>query len=80
MLQLSLPIQEGVQQHSLLVPHHNIQLHDNLYVKLKGLCDYHRIKLFWVPAKYATTMNVEGMDIYNQVMLPKAKEKALAAK
>ncbi|SFJ77191.1 plasmid segregation protein ParM [Paenibacillus sp. UNC496MF] len=42
----------------------SILMRDYLEPKLKQLCDDSRIQLFYVPAKYAVTLNAEGLDFF----------------
>lgn len=42
----------------------SILMRPNLYPLLKSLCDEREIKLFYVPAPYAITMNAEGLDAF----------------
>jgi plasmid segregation protein ParM len=59
----------------------SILMKDILYPMLKKLCDKPELQaeLLWVPAKYAPLMNVEGLNIFLNNVLPQLKEKDLAS-
>lgn len=42
----------------------SILMEPNILNKLKAICDKTRIQLFYVPAKYAVTLNAEGLDYF----------------
>lgn len=42
----------------------SILMREYLYPKLKELADHSRFKLLYVPAKYAVTLNAEGLDYF----------------
>lgn len=42
----------------------SILMREYLYPKLKELTDHSRINLLYVPAKYAVTLNAEGLDFF----------------
>ncbi|AGA60014.1 hypothetical protein Theco_4010 (plasmid) [Thermobacillus composti KWC4] len=42
----------------------SILMREQLYPKLKELCDKVRIQLLYVPAEYAVTLNAEGLDYF----------------
>lgn len=42
----------------------SILMRESIYPKLKALADNSRIQLFYVPAKYAVTLNAEGLDYF----------------
>lgn len=58
----------------------SIVFKDEMYEPLKNLMDGCKGKLLWIPEKYSTTMNVDGMDVVLSVMLPALKEKYLNSK
>lgn len=58
----------------------SITLKDKLYNPLKAVADDCRGKILWIPEKYATTINVEGMDVFLNVLLPQLKEQYMAKK
>lgn len=40
----------------------SILMKESIFGKLKNIADHSRIQLFYVPAKYAVTLNAEGLD------------------
>lgn len=56
----------------------SILMRPMLFEKLKALCDEREIKLFYVPAKYAVTLNAIGLDQFVRGNIYKAlKERAI---
>ncbi|WP_066412890.1 ParM/StbA family protein [Sutcliffiella cohnii] len=60
----------------------SILMREILYPLLKKYCDRDEVQaeILWIPEQYATLMNVEGLNIFLNTVLPQLKEKELAAK
>lgn len=48
---------------------------DEMYEPLRNLMDGCKGKLLWIPEKYATTMNVDGMQVFMNTLFPQLKAK-----
>ncbi|EJS44966.1 hypothetical protein ICG_06085 [Bacillus cereus BAG1X1-3] len=53
----------------------SIALKDDLYKKLLEFSSVNDIQLLWIPKKYATEMNVKGMEILSEKLLSKVSQK-----
>ncbi|MEB9975290.1 ParM/StbA family protein [Bacillus cereus] len=53
----------------------SIALKDDLYIKLLEFSRVNDIQLLWIPKKYATEMNVKGMEILSEKLLSKVSQK-----
>lgn len=53
----------------------SIALKDDLYKKSLEFCKVNDIQLLWIPQKYATEMNVRGMEILSDKLLSKVTKK-----
>ncbi|WP_368661261.1 hypothetical protein AB3U43_03825 (plasmid) [Bacillus cereus] len=53
----------------------SIALKDDLYKKLLEFSRVNDIQLLWIPEKYATEMNVKGMEILSEKLLSKVSQK-----
>lgn len=53
----------------------SIALKGDLYKKLLAFCKVNDIQLLWIPEKYATEMNVKGMEILSEKLLSKVSQK-----
>ncbi|MEN8648649.1 ParM/StbA family protein [Bacillus toyonensis] len=53
----------------------SIALKDDLYKKLLEFSKVNDIQLLWIPEKYATEMNVKGMEILSDKLLSKVSKK-----
>ncbi|WP_342047970.1 ParM/StbA family protein [Bacillus sp. OTU530] len=57
----------------------SILLEDSLYPKFKDFCDKNEMELLWAPPEFATEMNVQGMQIYQEIMKEQADEEIAAS-
>ncbi|WP_422424496.1 hypothetical protein [Bacillus sp. PSXD-155] len=53
----------------------SIALKDDLYKKALEFCKVNDIQLLWIPQKYATEMNVRGMEILSDKLVSKVTKK-----
>lgn len=53
----------------------SIALKDDLYKKALGFCKVNDMQLLWIPEKYATEMNVRGMEILSDKLVSKVAKK-----
>jgi len=53
----------------------SIALKDDLYKKALEFCKINDIQLLWIPQKYATEMNVRGMEILSDKLVSKVTKK-----
>ena len=53
----------------------SIALKDDLYKKLLDFCTTNEMQLLWIPEKYATEMNVRGMEILSNKLVSKVAKK-----
>lgn len=53
----------------------SIALKDDLYKKSLEFCKVNDIQLLWIPQKYATEMNVRGMEILSDKLVSKVTKK-----
>ncbi|OQR53375.1 ParM/StbA family protein [Bacillus sp. CDB3] len=53
----------------------SIALKDDLYKKALEFCKVNDIQLLWIPKKYATEMNVRGMEILSDKLVSKVTKK-----
>lgn len=54
----------------------SILLEKNLYVPIKEMCEKYEMKMLYIPAPYAVTMNAEGMVIYHNLVKQQAEAAA----
>lgn len=55
----------------------SILMKESLYPYLKAICDARKVKLLYIPEKYANTLYVEGLQLWADNLLEKAKKKDL---
>ncbi|MCU5201638.1 MULTISPECIES: ParM/StbA family protein [Bacillus cereus group] len=55
----------------------SIQMKDVLYKPLKEFLDANEMKLLWINEKNATTLNMQGLNIFTKTLLKDAKKEAL---
>ncbi|MCQ6342321.1 ParM/StbA family protein [Bacillus cereus] len=53
----------------------SIALKDDLYKKVLEFCKVNDMQLLWIPEKYATEMNVRGMEILSEKLVSKVAKK-----
>lgn len=53
----------------------SIALKDDLYKKALGFCKVNDMQLLWIPEKFATEMNVRGMEILSDKLISKVAKK-----